>query len=527
MDELEVRALLRDDAFSHPAADLDLIETHISWVVLAGDFAYKIKKPVELEFLDFSTLALRRDCCEEELRLNRRIAPALYLGVTAITSSADGPVIGGDGDVIDYAVCMRRFSQRKLASVAAAEGRLTFARCRELGRTVASFHNSLAPIQIDDAGDERQPGTPTAILAALRQNFAQIDDELPKGEDRSFLWDLEQSSLADYQRLESRMWDRLRDGFIRECHGDLHLGNIVLLDDKVLPFDCIEFNAAFRIVDIQCEIGFLVMDLESRSLPGHANRVLNRWLEHTGDYAGLALHSFYDCYLSMVRAKISLISSRSESSRETGMADFRRYFALAAAGRRRLPGFLCITMGVSGSGKSTIAEVVAADFSAIELRSDVERKRMFGLAPDADSEEAGLTDDLYSKESSDRVFQRLVELAELLLDAGQPVIVDATFIERARRAPFMALAARRKLPFVIARFVASETELKHRLQGREKQGGGASEAGIEVMLRQQSRVELPGTDETRHCIVVDTEADQHIESLIGEVERRITSHPPE
>jgi len=519
MDGAQVRELLRPGAFPHPVGDLRLIETHISWVVLTGDYAYKIKKPVEMGFLDFSSLESRRHFCHEELRLNRRLAPELYLDVAEITADGGGAAIGGAGEVIDYAVRMRQFDQRCLASRTAAEGRLTPARCRDIGRTIAHFHNALEPVR-PDAPDG--PGTPTAIFAAARQNFRQIDDALPPEADRQVLRELEEAALADFGRLEPLMQQRLAEGFVRECHGDLHLDNIVLTDDRVLAFDCIEFNPDFRLIDIQCEIGFVVMDLDSRELPGLANRVLNTWLEYTGDYAGLALHSFYDVYLALVRAKISLFSALAAAEEEPDLAAYRRYLALAAAGRRRLPGFLCLMMGVSGSGKSTVAETLAARFSAIRLRSDVERKRLFGLAPDADSAAEGLTEELYRAGTSDRVFARLAELAADLLSAGQPVVVDATFIEQQRREPFRQLAARQGVPLLIVHCTADEAELERRLTARDRESREPSEAGVAVMRGQLGALEPPTAEEIDHVLVVDTQSPEHEQRLASAVERRIT-----
>ncbi len=519
MDGAQVRELLHPGAFPHPVGHLRLIETHISWVVLTGDYAYKIKKPVAMGFLDFSSLESRGHFCREELRLNRRLAPELYLEVVEITRDDGGPTIDGAGEVIDYAVRMRQFDQRRLASRTAAEGRLTPARCRDIGRTIAGFHNGLEPVRPDQPDGA---GTPAAIFAAARQNFRQIDDALPPPADRQVLRELEEAALADFSRLEPLMQRRLADGFVRECHGDLHLDNIVLLDDRVLPFDCIEFNPDFRLIDIQCEIGFVVMDLDGRELPGLANRVLNTWLEYTGDYAGLALHTFYDVYLAMVRAKISLISALAAADGEPDLAAYRRYLALAAAGRRRLPGFLCLMMGVSGSGKSTVAETLAARFSAIRLRSDVERKRLFGLAPDADSAAEGLQERLYRSGTSDRVFTRLAEIAEDLLTAGQPVVVDATFIEQQRREPFRQLAARLGVPLLIVHCTADEAELERRLTARRRDSREASEAGVAVMRGQLGALEPPTAAEIVHVLRVDTQSPEHEQRLASAVERRIT-----
>ena len=524
MDATQVRQLLREDAFPHAVDSLDLLETHISWVVLTGEYAYKIKKPVAMGFLDFSTREARRHFCEEELRLNRRLAPELYLDVVDVTERGGRLRVGGGGAVIDSAVRMRQFPQRRLASRAADEGRLTHAQCRAIGRRIADFHNALEPIDRRQLDSDAGPGTPGAIFRAARQNFSQIDDALPARENREVLRTLEDAALDDYARLEDAMWRRLDGGFVRECHGDLHLGNILLEDDAVLPFDCIEFNPDFRIVDIQCEIGFLVMDLDSRGLPGHANRVLNSWLEHTGDYEGLALHTFYDVYLAIVRAKISLFGALASEPDHPDLSDYRRYLALAAAGRRRLPRFVCIMLGVSGSGKSTVAESLAADFSAIRLRSDVERKRLAGLRP---AERAGGRvvegETLYDEASSDRVFERLEALAETVLDGGMPVVVDATFIESARRRPFRALASRKGIPFVIVQCLARPETLERRIVARRRHEHDASEAGVAVMRAQLDTQQPPDASESAHLVPVDTEAAGYAIRLASEVERRITT----
>jgi aminoglycoside phosphotransferase family enzyme len=381
------------------------VETHISWVLLTGNYAYKVKKPVDLGFANFSTLALRRRYCKEELRLNRRLAPALYLGVVAIRGTRQRPRVGGKGKILDYAVKMRQFSQAALASRALTRGRFGAVEIDGLAATIAAFHTGTSVVP---AG--KPFGTPAAILASALQNFDQMLPLIGSPQERRALKTLRQWTEREHAARHDDFEARKSDGFVRECHGDLHLGNIALLDRRPVPFDCIEFSDDLRCIDVMSEVGFLAMDLIDRHRADLAWRFLNRYLEATGDYGGITVLRFYLVYRALVRAKIHLMRARqprlerSEQRRLLGC--FRVYLRLArqlAASRR---GAIIIAHGLSGSGKTTATQSLIEQAGAIRLRSDLERKRMHGLAALAASG-SGLATGLYTPARTAAVYLRL------------------------------------------------------------------------------------------------------------------------
>lgn len=478
--------------FPHPVEGLKLIETHISWLLLTGDWVYKFKRPLDLGFLDFTTLEQRRFFCEEELRLNRRFAPALYDSVCAL--SADG-VIDGEGEVVDYAVKMRQFDQDQLFDALLDRGEVDAPLLRQLARRVAEMHAALPPVD--------EPGQPASFVAALRQNFSQLREYPLAAPQRDALASIEQWCEAQLARLQPLLEQRCADGRVRECHGDLHFGNIARWQGDICLFDCIEFNRDFRVIDTIAEVAFLVMDLQARGHHPLGNRLLNDYLEYSGDYAGLALFDLYRCHYALVRAKVQLMRQpvgEKLDSEAVGYAEFLRYLALAGECARSAPQFLAITYGFSGSGKSTLAMQLVEASGAIRLRSDVERKRLFGLAPEQQSPQA-LRRELYAAATTARVFDGLRELAAGLLAAGFACVVDATFLHRRAREPFRQLAARLDIPFVILECHCPEPELRRRLQLRR---GDASEADEAVMLRQRESFEAPADVELSHTVRVES-----------------------
>jgi len=507
MDHSTLMQLIRPQAFPHPAGDIVLRETHISWVVLAGEYAYKIKKPVNFGFLDFSTLDLRRHYCEQELALNRRFAPALYLAVVEITSDQEGPRFEGDGPTVEYAVKMRRFDESLLLDNLASQGELDRSLVRDLARELAFQHKQARVCHPDPESDE--PGSPAALWAALLQNFRQVRDYQLVPDIREQLSALEQWTRQQYSSALPLMRERVARGYVIDGHGDAHLGNIALIDSQVCLFDCIEFNPALRIMDSISEIAFLGMDLQARGHPGEAHCLLCDYLEYRGDYRGLALLQLYRSYFAMVRAKVALLrepANRADIEASEAYGEFRRYLTLA--GEHSLPGtpFLAITHGVSGTGKSTVADKLAAAGAAVRIRSDVERKRLFGLAPEQRSDPAD-EKQLYGSDMSRKTFDRLEQLATEALEAGFSVIVDATFLHRYSRDRFRLLAGQLGLPFVIIDCTASPDELRQRLLTREKEAQDASEAGVRVMESQQEVDQPPAGDELLHRMEAHSDQD--------------------
>jgi uncharacterized protein len=496
-------AALREPArYAHAVDQVELLQTHISCILLAGDYAYKIKKPVNLGFLDFSTLAARRHYCEEELRLNRRTAPALYLDVLPIGGSATAPVIGG-GVPIEYALRMRRFDQDDLLDRMARRGALTPAHIDALARGLAGFHGQIARARADDTY-----GSAQRILAPALQNFEQMLPLMSAKADIALLARLRDWTVREHSALDPVFEARKRDGWVRECHGDLHLGNVALLEGVPTPFDAIEFNPDFRWIDVMNEIAFLAMDLFDHRLPRLAYRFLNAYLEFTGDYAGLRVLRFYLVYRALVRAKVACLRAHQPGIAAQAKSEIeqeqRRHLQLAERLAAPAHAALLIMHGLSGSGKTTVAQDLLETLGAMRLRSDVERKRLHGLAPQAHSD-SGLDAGLYAPEASERTYARLAELARVLLAARYPVIVDAAFLKRAQRDRFAALARDAGARFLIASCTAPAETLRERVAARMREARDASEAGLAVLERQFATAEPLAPDEAGHTMTIDAQ----------------------
>lgn len=474
-------AALRDPRhYPHPAHNIRLIETHISWVLLAGRYAYKIKKALDLGFLDYSKLEARRFCCDEEIRLNRRTAPNIYLDTVPIGGSPDNPQFGAQS-AIEYAVRMHRFESGDLMDNLLLHGKVTPQHIDSLAAAIAHFHASLP---VADASSEF--GIAASINAAALQNFQQLRLYLTSAADGELIAVLEAATEAEYIECKETFETRHAQGFVRECHGDLHLGNIVLMADKPVPFDCIEFNPALRWIDVMDEIAFAVMDLLHRDHPEFAWRLLNAYLEAGGDYGGLSVLRFYLAYRATVRAKVCAIRAGqadiSRHGKSGELAASRSYLVLA----QRILGMyrpaLIITHGLPGSGKTTFSQLALQQMGAIRIRSDVERKRLYGL--DTLENSRTRAGDIYSPEATERTYARLRGLAREILLAGFPVIVDAAFLKQDERETFRQLAQNMSVPFAIASLHAEDTTLRERIRQRRND---ASEADVAVLDMLQAK----------------------------------------
>jgi uncharacterized protein len=474
---------------------LPFIETHISYVLFDRGFAYKIKKSVRFPFLDFTTLAAREFYCREELRLNRRLAPSIYLDVVPITGTIDTPALDssdtrGDRPALEYAVKMREFDQNGLLSRVIARDELTTERVEELAAAVASFHERTA----------RSPsatpyGEPRGIVGDARENFtamqaAAIDDSVRTRLDQLAAWTENEAT-----RQTPAFVARKADGFVRECHGDLHLGNIALVDDAVTLFDCIEFNPAMRWIDVMSDVAFLVMDLRDRNRSDLAARFLNSYLLRTGDYEGLAVLPFYIVYRALVRAKIACLRLAQTTGDEQRAirAELHTYVDRARSETKRTAPSIIITHGVSGSGKSTRAQALV-ESGAIAIRSDVERKRLVGLDAGARSH-SPVGGGLYASDVDRRTYNRLAELARYVVRAGYTVVVDAAFLKRAQRDLLRRVASELAVGFVIADCAAPQAVLRERVTRRLEHEHDASEATLDVLASQLATEEPLGPDE--------------------------------
>ena len=501
-----IAAALRDTRrYPHPVERVALLETHISWVLLTGRFAYKLKKPVALGFLDFSTLEARRAACEEELRLNRRTAPDLYLEVVPVTGTETEPEVGGKGRAIDYAVKMREFPQDALLDRVAACGGLAPELMDDLAAEVAAFHANVAR-----AGPGSEFGSPEEVIGQARQNFEQLRALGPDRESAAALERLGAWTEREFARRARAFAARRDEGFVRECHGDLHLRNLLLLDGRIVPFDCVEFNPGFRWIDVMSEVAFLVMDLADHGLAAHATRFLDGYLEETGDYAGLACLRFYLVYRAMVRAKVASLRAHQlpagTPERDRAERELRSYLRLAegfVALERRA---LVLARGLSGSGKTVFSGLLVEELGAIRVRSDVERRRLHGLAAGEPSG-AAVGGGIYAQDATRRTYARLADIARVVLDAGFPVVIDATFLLRANRDALRALAHTVGAIFAIAACEAPERVLRERVLARTRAGGDASEATLDVLAKQLATAEPLADAELACAFTVDTARD--------------------
>lgn len=472
-------AALRDPRrYPGTVRSVRVIETHISWVLLAGEFAYKIKKALDLGFLDFTALSLRQNFCAEEIRLNRRTAPQLYLDVVAIGGSPDEPEFGC-APALEYAVRMRRFAPGNSCDRLLRAGKLLPHHIDRLAAVIARFHAQLP------AADCATPyATPATVHDFMQQNFAQLHTLLPAA-DGAGLAALARSSNAEFSACAARFEARRELGCVRECHGDLHLGNIALIDDMPVPFDGIEFNPALRWIDVMDELAFVTMDLLQFGRPDYAWRLLNACLEASGDYAGVSVLRFYLAYRAVVRAKVAAFragqAGGGRSMRRAELAVCRSHLALAQRCLEERRAALIITHGLPGSGKTTFAQFVIEQMGAIRIRSDVERKRLYGLPAAASSRD--VRGDIYDTATTERTYARLHALAREMLCAGHVVIVDAAFLQRAERELFQRLAHELSVPFVIASLQATPAELRRRIERRRND---ASEADIAVLEKLQA-----------------------------------------
>jgi aminoglycoside phosphotransferase family enzyme/predicted kinase len=510
-----VRGLMRPDAYDHPVSEFRLLETHISWVILTGQFAYKLKKPVDLGFVDFTTLERRRHFCEEELRLNRRLTPELYLAVRPIYGSLEHPTFQPHGEPIEFAVQMRQFDQSCLMPAVLERGELRPEQVDRLAMAVADFHRAAAVAEASSPY-----GTPAAVRAPVVANFDHL--HLAASADR--LAPLRAWTDAEFER--RRDWFQLRRdcGWIRECHGDMHLGNMVLLDGVIRVFDCLEFNPGLRWIDVIAEIAFLVMDLQERGRPDLALRVLNGWLEQIGDYDGLVGWRWYFVYRALVRAKVAALrlaqADVEAEERAAKHQELQAYLDLAQRWTEPRPTSVIIMHGVSGSGKSYVAQRICERFGAVRLRADVERKRLFGLwgAPGP----RRLTGAMYSPEVTDVVYREvLAGHIPPILTAGFSAVVDATCLRRAQRTLFREAADRQGVPWLIVDVRAGRETLRRRISERQTTGTDPSDADFAIVERQLADREPLQEDEFRAVVIVDTESADWPAALDAELRRRL------
>jgi len=514
-----IEKLLNPDFYPHPVEEIQLLETHISWVILTGNYVYKLKKPVNFGFLDFSTLSKRKHYCSEELRLNKRLAPQIYLQTVSINGTEDHPQLDGPGPAIEYAVKMRQFRQQDQFDRLLTNQQLYRQDIIELAQIIAQFHQFTEQTALTSAF-----GDAAHIHIPVTENFSQIDALLENETDHSLLSDIASWSQREFERLQSNFAQRKQLGFVRECHGDMHLRNIAKFHDAIVIFDCIEFNDNLRWIDVISEIAFIEMDLHDRGRRDFANVLLNTYLQNTGDYAAMVLLRFYLVYRAMVRAKVDCIRAHQEDidpdeQRQT-VKEFRHYLNLAQQYTKPAAPYLIITCGLSGCGKTYITDQLMDYLPFIRLRSDVERKRLFGLAS-AESSKSAVGRGIYTAEASQRTYAKLADLCRTVLNAEWSVLVDAAFLKQEQRQQFRNIAAELHVPFLILHFTAPQAVLIQRLDQRQRQRKDASEADRQVLTTQIKHQQPPSSDEQAHTTEIDSSGTIDFSALAQDIQTRL------
>ena len=519
-----VRALRNPTVYEHVVEDIEIIETHISYILLAGEYVYKIKKPVDLGFVDFSTLEKRKTYCQEEIRLNKRAAPNLYLEVIAITGTYNSPKLevtnGPAQEAIEYAVKMRRFPQNQQLDRLLRRQNIPVDQIEKLATDIARFHKTAPTANTTSRFIDSE-----TILQRAMDNFLQLavcKYELPAITKQ--LTDLENWTKRSFTQI-SPLLEQRKNGQIRECHGDMHLANLALIDNIIVPFDCLEFNERLRWIDVISDIAFLMMDLEYHGKHLLANYFLNRYLQETGDYHGLGVLLYYKVYRALVRAKVACIrlgQQPKQEKRKDILDELEKHIHLANKYVHSTPANAIVIMhGLSGSGKSYLARQLAGKSGAICLRSDLERKRLFGLSPTNKPKNQN-THDLYNISGSKKTYAQLLELSTQILAAGYNVIIDAAFLYGWQRDLFYRHELNAGVSIQIIDINTSYEVLESRILRRQSIGADPSDADIDVLRHQIKFSEPLSRSEKQYSINIDTTNPVDISALIKQTRLNLT-----
>ncbi len=483
-----IQGMLSPEAYPHPVDRIDLGQTHISYLLFAGDFVYKVKKPVDMGFLDFSTLERRQHFCEEEVRLNRRLCERTYLGVVPVAHDDGETKVDGAGTIVDYAVKMRRLPDDGMMTPLLERDGVTPEHIAVLARRIAEFHAS------SERSDEidRYGGLATAI-DNWHENFQQTEPFIGRTVHQRQFQEI-QAFVEEAAEDDADLFEqRVREGRARDCHGDLRADAVCFEDDGVCIFDCIEFNERFRYSDVAADIAFLAMDLEFRGRHDLSDELMGRYLGATLDSTLPLVLPFYKCYRAYVRGKVDGFQldqpEVDEAQKELAAQGARQYFELAHAyATQGRPHALIITVGVTGSGKSYLANALAARLGAVILSSDVARKRLLGIEPTEPRIEP-IDSGTYDPKVTERTYQALLDGARPWLDRAKPVILDASYLRQQHREAAVRLAVETGARFLALECEADEALVWERLSERRGDERVVSDGRWEVYQAQQERRE--------------------------------------
>lgn len=514
--EFRIEQMLDPSVYPHEVESPSLRQTPLSWVILTGPYAYKIKRPVRFEFIDASTLARRAWLCRQELELNRRFARDLYVEVVPISCENHGLRVGGAGQPVEFAVKMRQFDPGQELGEGLERGTITQQDVTAIATAVADAHG-----QAPAAPPDSPHGSLAQLQALMTDNFTLLCAR-SQGPARDTLERLQGWTQERLAALEPLIAKRKAAGRVRECHGDLHARNIVRWHQQWLPFDCLEFDPALRWIDVMSDVAFLYMDLMAHRRRDLACGFLSRYLEQTGDYDGLPLLPLFAVYRALVRAKLDALDAATASpvARKALQPRLAGRLQVARELMEKPAPALILMHGVAASGKSWLSERLVPALHAVRIRADLERKRMAGVAP-LTHRKSGVDQGPYTPESRQRTYQRMLDCADAALQGGCNVIVDASFLLAAQRNPFFGLAARRGIRLLIASCHAGLDTLHSRLETRARGGLDPSEATLEV-LEQQLRTREPlNPDELRQSVRIDTSRMSSADAGIEAVKERL------
>ncbi|MBI1912367.1 MAG: AAA family ATPase [Deltaproteobacteria bacterium] len=512
-----IQALLDPLSYPERPAEVNLRQTHISYLFFTPDFVYKVKKSVNFGFLDFTSLYKRLFYCNEELRLNRRLAPGVYIGVAGITYENGQAKVGGEGEPVEYAVKMKRLPEASILEKMLEEDKVTEKEVIRIAEKIAEFHK-------DAQTNERISsfGLPQIIRNNTEENFIQTIDAIDMTISKHTFDRIKEYTHEFISKNERLFLKRAKDGFIKDCHGDIHCEHISIADGINL-IDCIEFNERFRFSDTVADIAFFSMDLDYHNRADLSRLFDSRYFSLSKDTEGVALLDFYKCYRAYVRGKVAGFKSFEPevTDKEKGAAllDAKFHFHLSklyATGGFRPA--LIIIMGLSGTGKTTIAEELSRDFSLIRLSSDSIRKELAGI-PIEEKRIEEFKKGIYSEEFTNRTYRALIERGITYLKNGRSVILDATFSKQKHIEELKTALRGITADFHIIRCAAGDDAVKERILGRcfekNKAGTAVSDADWQIYLKQKASFE-PVT-EPHLTVNSELPVNESVAAIIGKI----------